>query len=136
MTVKPSFNIVLVEDEQALGEICQELMSKNGFSTTLYSSASAVLNEQIVPNMDLLITDVGLAGSSGYDLAKELNLRLEKANKAKVPVIFISGAEFSGIDQLQSENTYFLEKPFTFKMLLGQVKTVIEKQNKSHKIAL
>src|SRR3954470_111839 len=114
-------HIAIVDDEIALGQICQELLTGHGYKTTLYSSATDALRDLTSPDIDLLITDVGLADKSGYDLANELNERIKKNNKSEIPVIFISGGILPSVS---SKNCHFLEKPFSIYSLLRQVQTV------------
>lgn len=116
-------HIVLVEDEAALGQICQELLTAHGYRTTLYTSATEALQAMQNPDLDLLVTDVGLTDKSGYDLASELNARLRQENKEEVPVVYVSGGF---LPQTPGTNCYYLEKPFSIYTLLKQVREVFE----------
>lgn len=120
-------HIVLVEDEVALGEICQELLTANGFKTTLYTSAAAALQGTADCEMDLLVTDVGLADKSGWELASEINTHLRQANKPEVPVLFVSGG-FLPLNGSAEPNCYYLEKPFSIFALLKQVTAIFDAQ--------
>jgi FixJ family two-component response regulator len=120
-------HIVIVDDEVALGQICKELLTANGYQVTLYSRATDVLEDQTTRNVDLLITDVGLADKSGYQLATELNAKLTQNRKEEIPVIFISGGILPSINS-KNTNCYYLEKPFSIYALLRQVQAVFEDQ--------
>lgn len=122
-----SRHIVIVDDEASLGQICQELLTANGFKATLYTSATEAMNGMQNPDLDLLITDVGLADKSGYEFANELNAKLRQTNRPEVPVIFISGGFLPQVNASES-NCYYLEKPFSIYTLLRQVKVVFESQ--------
>lgn len=66
-------------------------------------AALAILAEQEVT---ILMTDIGLPGVSGRDLAAEARTRIPG-----LPVIFASGEDGSG-DGTQVPRTAFLTKPF------------------------
>jgi FixJ family two-component response regulator len=119
-------HIVIVDDEIALGQICQELLAGNGYKTSLYSRATDLLQNSEKGEIDLLITDVGLADKSGYDLAAEINSELKKSGKKEIPVIFISGGILPSI---KNGNSYYLEKPFSIFALLKLVQAVFAAQN-------
>jgi len=121
-----SRHIVLVEDEVALGQICQELLTSHGYKTTLYTSAAEALAGMVNPELDLLVTDVGFADKSGYDLANEVNARLRTSGKAEVPVLFVSGG-FLPQNSVETQ-TYYLEKPFSIFTLVKLVKEVFDAQ--------
>ena len=120
-----SRHIVIVEDEVALGQICQELLTTHGYKATFYSTAVQALKETENVHIDLLITDVGLADKSGYEFVAELNNRCKLAGQPEVPVIFISGAF---LPQINSGNSFYLEKPFSIYTLLKQVRTIFDSQ--------
>jgi len=121
-----SRHILLVEDEVALGQICQELLTANGFKTTLYTTAAEALAGVVNEDVDLLITDVGLTDKSGYELASEVNAKLRNSGRHEVPVLFVSGG-FLPQNSVE-EQTFFLEKPFSIFTLVKQVKEIFESQ--------
>ncbi len=122
-----SRHIVLVEDEAALGEICQELLTAHGYRVTLYTSATEALLAMQNPQLDLLVTDVGLTDKSGFDFANELNARLVNSQMPEVPVVFISGGILPK-NGTAGKNCYYLEKPFSIYTLLKQVQAVFDSQ--------
>lgn len=122
-----SQHIILVEDEVALGQICQELLTSHGFKTTVYNTAAEALAGTANCEIGLLVTDVGLADKSGWDLAAEINARLREANKPEVPVLFVSGG-FLPKNGSAGPNCYYLEKPFSIFTLLKQVQAVFDSQ--------
>jgi CheY-like chemotaxis protein len=67
------------------------------------------------PDVSVVITDVGMPGMSGWELATAI-----KAYRADMPIMFMSGFLEESIDP-QFRDNVFLEKPFT----KGEMKEIV-----------
>ena len=68
------------------------------------------------PEIDVLITDVGMPGMSGWELATAV-----RVDRPALPIVFVSGFFEQAIDP-QFRGDAFLEKPFT----KGELKDLVE----------
>jgi signal transduction histidine kinase/CheY-like chemotaxis protein len=104
--------VLVVEDEQMVREfICTSLLTHRCrvFSAANAQTARAVFHQH-ADEIQFLLTDVIMPGSSGPDLAAEL-----KAQKPALSVMFVSGYTGDHIDQatIERSGATFLQKPFT-----------------------
>jgi len=67
------------------------------------------------PDVSVVITDIGMPGMSGWELARAV-----RAHRADMPIMFMSGFLDDGIDP-QFRDHVFLEKPFT----KGELKEIV-----------
>jgi PAS domain S-box-containing protein len=120
--------ILVVEDEQTVGELVGGVLKENGYRVLEASSgldALQVWNEE-AGEIDLLLTDMKMPkGMSGHELAENL-----KALKPDLKVIYTSGysPEVAGYDLELQEETNFLPKPYPPSKLLRIVRNCLNSQ--------
>lgn len=68
-------NILFVEDDPTLRMLTGEVMSELGHRVTPIESAEAALEQLESHSFDVLLTDVGLAGMNGIELARQVQER-------------------------------------------------------------
>jgi CheY-like chemotaxis protein len=109
--------ILLIEDDEALRRILCRLLDGQGYHVVCAGTAIEAIQLATDPenHIDLLLTDVGLPGASGYQLAGVL-LRL----RGDLLVIFMSGREEADISEPPPSGRRLphLLKPFTMEHLL------------------
>ena len=119
--------ILWVEDEAFVREVVGEILGAAGYTVLVANNAPEAQRtyEQHGGAVDLLLTDVVLAGENGRALAKRL-----KGEQPGLKVLLVTGyAEQmarcgAGIDREE-----FLAKPFSCEALLRRVKLVLEGGN-------
>ncbi|MBO9514908.1 MAG: response regulator [Variovorax sp.] len=104
--------ILVVEDDRDLREATVRMLESLGHWASGVSSAEIALNRFIAGGFDIVITDVGLPGLSGLQLAEKLKEVVE------LPVIFASG--LPAPPSLPSHFVW-LSKPYT----LAQVESAL-----------
>ena len=70
-----SESILVVEDNQALGETLVSYLSEKGFSATHFLNGEDALLYLEINSSDLIICDIMLPGISGIQFLKIINLR-------------------------------------------------------------
>ncbi|MFZ5952981.1 MAG: response regulator, partial [Candidatus Rifleibacteriota bacterium] len=121
--------ILLVEDESALLEVTEEMLSHHGynvFSTT--SPAEALKKANSGESFHILVTDVIMPEMTGNDLAREI-----KKNNPEIKIVFMSGYTSNMISSNNTgqEGYFFVQKPFSAKQLVETIKASLEKPDKS-----
>lgn len=125
-------HILLVEDDELLGETLKERLEKEGnklYWAQLKDEATQLIEEK---PLDLIILDVGLPDGSGFDLAKELKASHD------IPIIFLT-AQATAEDRLlgfELGAEEFIPKPFHLKELLMRVNHVLKDHVSQRKLKI
>jgi FixJ family two-component response regulator len=107
--------VAIVDDDQRLLESLEELLESAGHAARTFSSAEALLNSNVLTEIDCLITDVGMPGMDGFELQ-----RLVRERHPDLPVILITGRH--EIAELpQAKHSRFFRKPFDGRSLLASI---------------
>lgn len=116
--------VLLVEDEPAILELGQKMISRLGYTVIGLDSPAAAqkLVEAGETPIDLLITDVVLPGMNGRDLAEKL-----LAQRPQMKVVFMSGYTADVISDrgVLNEGVDFIQKPFTQRAMAEKIHTVL-----------
>jgi PAS domain S-box-containing protein len=117
--------ILLVEDDMAVRSMTQSLLERQGYSVASAGSGEEALNLAALhrDRIDLVLTDVGMAGMSGPQLVERL-----RSNSGSLPVLFMSGhppdqMPTLGIDAKDD----ILRKPFTPSALAIAVRAALDR---------
>jgi len=118
--------VMVVEDEEALRGLIGRILGAAGYRTLIFGSAQEALAalEQGEPVVDLLLTDVMLAGPiQGNDLTRTI-----RASRPHLPVLYVSGYSRDALVHAGrlDEGVNLLEKPFTPKGLANMVREVLD----------
>jgi len=119
-TGETAITVLLVEDEPMVRNVTRRILSREGFRVLTAESAERALavSARHGDVIDLLITDVIMAGISGPQLAQQLH-----QSRPRIRTLFMSGYSRDQLipsDNLASGNL-FLAKPFTKESLLTKV---------------
>jgi two-component system, cell cycle sensor histidine kinase and response regulator CckA len=120
-------SVLLVEDEDAVRALGRRILAEGGYRVTATSrGAEAVrLLEDPREEFDLLISDVVMPGMRGVELARRAHeLRPE------LPVLMMSGytTPMSDEDRGAMAEAPLLEKPFSRRDLLGEVRALLDER--------
>ena len=116
--------ILFVEDEAGVRQVLSEILGELGYSThEAVDAPSAMALQAQLTQLDLLITDVGLPGTNGRQLAEMI-----RECRPGLRVLFITGyagnAAVKG--EFLGEGMEMLAKPFTIDALAHKVKSLLE----------
>ena len=117
--------VLLVEDDAAIREMTRDILSDEGFEVLPTADAEAALHcLKTEGPFDLLLSDVGLPGMDGRDLAQIANTL-----HPTMPILLVTG--YAGVagsrPDVLSCGMKLLRKPFTLKQLLGSVRALIRR---------
>ena len=117
MDKKQTKKVLVIDDEQAIVDELVEFLNQNGFETAVCMDAEAALDVARSHEFDLIISDINLGSASGLELCEQIH-DLEIA--MNTPVIFLSGAQISGIIRRSHSagGTYYVRKPFDPEVLI------------------
>jgi FixJ family two-component response regulator len=111
----PKSVVAIVDDDRRLLESLEDLLESAGYAVRAFSSAHTLLNSNALPEIDCLITDIGMPGMDGFELQ-----RLMSERRPRLPVILITGRH--EIAELpQAKHNRFFRKPFDVQALLAAI---------------
>jgi FixJ family two-component response regulator len=116
------FIVAVVDDDPSLLESLESLLESAGFSVRPFTSATALLDSGALPIIDCLISDIGLPGMDGLELA-----RVAHASRPRLPVILITGqGEAQNGRPGESQHYRLFKKPFNAQELLVAVNEALK----------
>lgn len=115
-TVAPT--VFLVDDDEAVRDALQALVSANGLAARAFASAEAFLEACRPEDPGCLLLDIRMPGMSGLKLQDVL-----WARRIRLPIIFISahGDVPTVVDTVKKGALHFIEKPFEDHLLMHYV---------------
>ncbi|MDR4887806.1 response regulator transcription factor [Fredinandcohnia sp. QZ13] len=114
---------LIVDDEIALAETTSEYFNMFEVKTAFVTSAEECERFLQENESSLILLDINLGDSSGFDLCKKLR------KTTQIPILFIS-ARSSDDDILIALNIGgddYIQKPYTLSILLAKVKAVLKR---------
>jgi two-component system, cell cycle sensor histidine kinase and response regulator CckA len=118
--------ILVVEDEAGVRELACEFLRSSGYTVLDANDGTEAceISARFRGRIALLLTDMVMPRMGGADLASRLHL-----TRPEIKTLFMSGySEYSGANKEQnSSETTVLQKPFSKRALLDQVRAVLDK---------
>ena len=101
--------ILIIDDEEEIRGLLQEIVAADGHVVDIAPDGKSGLEKMDFEHYDLVFTDVGMPGLSGWDVAKKV-----KEMNQKTPVALITGYHiYNATEELQEKGVDFiLYKPF------------------------
>ncbi len=117
--------ILIVDDEDAVRELCADALADAGFAVEAVNSATAALHELDAGRFDIVLTDLRMPELSGLDL-----LRAIREAHAEVDVVLMTahGTVDTAVESLRLGAYDFLTKPFSVNDLTSRLHRVAEKR--------
>ena len=119
----PRCRVLLVEDDAPIREMTTDILSDDGFDVLDVGDAETALGclERDGP-FDLLVSDVGLPGMDGRDLAS-----IATTLNPAMPILLVTGyAGAAGArPDFLGDDIKLLRKPFTLKQLVSSVRSLL-----------
>jgi PAS domain S-box-containing protein len=117
--------VLLVEDEEGVRALTRHVLKKSGYTVLEARDGTEALaiSEEHGSSIDLLLTDVVLQHMSGREIAQQI-LKIAPG----VRVLYMSGYTDDAVLRhgVLTEETFFLQKPFTTDGLIRKVREVLD----------
>ena len=123
--------ILIIDDEAAIRESLDTLLTLEGFSVTTANDGEAGLDLLSRNEYDLLLLDLALPGESGIDLLPRI-----VALQQNLPVIMITAYGTMGnvVDAIRAGAENFVQKPWDNEKLLADIRTAIARHRAEEEI--
>lgn len=117
--------VLIVEDEQAIVEILNFNLQKEGYETAQALDGLEGLNAARDLDPDLILLDVMLPGMNGFDICRTL-----REEGRTVPILMLTAREEESdkVLGLETGADDYITKPFSMRELLARVKANIRRR--------
>jgi PAS domain S-box-containing protein len=117
-------DIIIVEDEEDLKEILFELFNNMGNRVSVYDNGDEALEEFKSRHYDILITDYGIKGITGIELAARA-----KEIDEKLMTVLLSGWMLDDLKSYKNVIDIYFPKPFKLEVLItGMAKFLMSRK--------
>jgi DNA-binding NtrC family response regulator len=123
--------ILMIDDEAAIRESIETLLTLEGFTVTMAPDGNAGLDLLSRNQYDLLLLDLALPGESGIDLLPRV-----KELQPNLPVIMITayGTVANVVDAIRAGAENFVQKPWDNEKLLADIRTAIARHRAEEEV--
>ncbi|TGE35596.1 response regulator transcription factor [Desulfosporosinus fructosivorans] len=111
--------ILIVEDDNEIAMLEKDYLEISGYETELIQDGCKVVDAVLAGEYDLILLDLMLPGSSGYDICREIR------DKIDVPILMVT-AKAESIDKIRGLGLGaddYIAKPFDPAELVARVKS-------------
>lgn len=116
--------VIAIDDDPLQLEIVKEMLERNGVSCTTCGNTRALVGEMRKADYDLLLSDIQMAGTNGFDLL-ELLRNSNIGNSRTIPVVAMTARGDKERDAFASAGfAACIYKPFSIRELLGIISSV------------
>ncbi len=115
--------ILVVDDEPRIAEICRDYLERAGFKVTVAGNGADALTLARATQPDLVVLDLGLPKMDGLDVTRALRKR------SNVPIIMLTARveESDKLIGLELGADDYITKPFSPKELVARVRAVFRR---------
>ncbi|MGH9510949.1 MAG: sigma-54-dependent transcriptional regulator [Terriglobales bacterium] len=114
-------NLLIVDDERAIREVCREVAQSLGFNTSVADSAERAYGLLDTESIDVLLLDLKLPGANGLEALHQIK---QRRPDAAIVVVTGYGTVQSAVHAMKNGAYDYVTKPFSMeelKMLLQRV---------------
>lgn len=113
-----AFSVIVLDDNESLLSMTKEMFARNGIRCDAVNNTGDLLESMRNRDYDLLITDLKMPGTSGYDVL-ELLRSSNVGNSKNIPVVVATASTGYGKEELTGMGfTGVLFKPFSMQELM------------------
>lgn len=123
-------NLLLAEDEPALGQIVKESLETRDFTVTLCPDGEIAFEKFKQDTPDILVLDVMMPKMDGFTLAKEV-----RAVNDEIPIIFLTAKSQPAdvVEGFSIGGNDYLKKPFSMEELIVRIKNLLNRSAQQKK---
>jgi two-component system response regulator CpxR len=115
--------LLLIDDDQALGELLGEYLELEGFSLTHALNGETGVKKAVSGDFDLVLLDVMMPGMNGFDCLRHIR------EESTIPVLMLTakGDDVDKIIGLELGADDYLPKPYNERELVARIKAILRR---------
>tara|TARA_Y100001970_G_C14055256_1_gene761203 strand:+ start:205 stop:900 length:696 start_codon:yes stop_codon:yes gene_type:complete len=119
-------HILIIEDEKDIAELLEYNLGVGEYYTYVANNGETGLKVARKQNPDLILLDLMLPGIQGLDVCRIIKTDEDTKN---IPIVMLTalGQEENIVKGLESGADDYITKPFSFKILLARIKSVLRR---------
>lgn len=125
-----SKTILLVDDEEAILEILEMNLEREGFKVLKADCGQAAQQQVRSGNPDLILLDVGLPDMTGFEACT----KLRQLTQAPIMMVTARSQDEDKIHGLETGADDYIVKPFNPKELVARVKAILRRTETVQKV--
>lgn len=127
ITEKQTKNILIIDDDRLVVKSLAKLLEKEGYNVSCVEGGLQACDLVERTEFDLIISDIRMPVVNGIETVSNIKEILEKKNKVRIPVIFITGYSDEGNykDAEKLNPADFIYKPFDKEKFLHSIKNIL-----------
>lgn len=112
--------ILIVEDDELVGELIELRLKTSGYDTELIRNGAEAVPRALATPPDIVLCDLWLPGMTGLEVIRAL-----RAAGAAYPIIAMTASRYGpeSAQALEAGAVETMQKPFPFSLLLDVLKT-------------
>jgi len=119
--------IAVVDDDERLLESLENLLESAGYRAVTFARAAALIESEVLPDVDCVVSDISMPGMDGFELRDRLR-RL----RPDLPLILMTGRhEVAEQMRVRTPPERFFRKPFDGRSLLDTIEQSIRRASPS-----
>lgn len=124
--------VLLVEDDERLAELIAEYLGRNGIELHWVRRGDLAIEKTYEIEPDLVVLDVMLPGTDGFDICREL-----RARGATLPIMILTARDedFDRVVGLELGADEFIPKPVQPRVLLAHIRAMLRRAGMSDRPA-
>ena len=124
-------SVLIIDDEAAIRESLEALLTMEGFQVTMAVDGPAGLEQLAHNEYDLLLLDLALPGESGIDLLPRI---IEMQPDMPVIMITAFGTVSNVVDAIRAGAENFVQKPWDNEKLLADIRVAIGRRRAEEEV--
>ena len=125
------YNALIVEDDLDIASLLQEALSQLDIQSEIQSNGKNALQQSLSDSYDIVLLDVMLSGTSGFDICRAL--RSQKPDQV-IFMITSKNSELDRIKGLELGADDYINKPFSVRELQARIKGQLRKMDRLNDI--
>ena len=123
-------HILIVEDDEDILELIKYNLTKDGYKISFEMSGEGALSFLSSKTPDLILLDIMLPEIDGLEICRTIKA---DSNLKAIPIIMLTakGEESDIVSGLEMGADDYITKPFSPKVLIARIKTVLRRKSKA-----
>jgi DNA-binding response OmpR family regulator len=123
--MNPHDNLLLVEDDPAIAALMRQHLEQAGYAVRHESDGAVAAQVLQAHSFDLVLLDLGLPGTDGWDLCRQL--RATQGRYTPLIIVSARSAEAHRVLGLELGADDYLAKPFSMLELVARVRALLRR---------